>query len=69
MGKLIVFLVFFPIWIVLAEMWEYSFNVWFGKDLPWWLDYVCAFAFNGVVFPIWVVSLILDFTSVTPIFP
>lgn len=57
-------------WFLSTWAFQYSVMVWFGKDLPTWVDWVAGF-FLGEVMPfIWIVSLVADFIAEsTPIFP
>ena len=57
------------LWYLSTWAFQYSIMVWFGKDLPTWVDWTAGF-FLGEVMPIiWVASLIADSIKDTPIFP
>jgi hypothetical protein len=60
---------FLFLWFLLAEMFEFSLNVWFGKDIPWYWDYICGLVLNGVMVFVWIVSIIASFVTQTPVFP
>lgn len=61
-------IIFFFLWALATKMFEYSLWVWFGKDVPWYLDLIGALAINGAIFFVWVISLIASYCHSTPIF-
>lgn len=65
------YLAFFAVaWLLSAWAFQYSVMVWFGKDLPTWVDWLCGLLLMESMLVIWVVSLIADFVAEsTPIFP
>ena len=63
------FILFFVLAATVAtKMFEYSFFVFFGRDIPWYCDLAGGLVLNGVNFPIWVLSLIISHTIETPVF-
>lgn len=65
----IIFGIIFLCLTICAKMFEYSLFVWFGKDVPWYLDCAGGLVLNGFNFPIWVFSLIAANCTTTPLFP
>lgn len=63
-GGVFVFLLILAILATpLGFMFEYCLSYWIKKDVPFWLDMLGGIATNGILFVVWVVTMICDFAG------